>query len=110
MMQLPPVPDPNVIAGALIPIVGILGGVVITGLLVIGPIGRAIGDIIRHVFGMSQAAKVDPALGGDVDELRTRLDQMQHQMSELAERQDFSERMLSQVRKDKALPGGTDVA
>jgi hypothetical protein len=49
-------------------------------------------------------------LGGDVDDLRERLDSMNQQLAELAERQDFTERMLAQVRKDRALAGGTDVA
>jgi len=42
--------------------------------------------------------------------LRERLDRMQHQLSELAERQDFAERMLARVRNDRGLPSGPDVA
>lgn len=102
-------PDPNQIIGQLIPVVGMLTGVVITGFVVLGPVGRAIGDVIRHVFG---AGRKDAAAlqSGDVDEIVSRLDTIHHQLGELAERQDFSERMLAQVRKDRPLPGGTDVA
>ena len=50
------------------------------------------------------------ALPGELDELRERLDRMQHQLSELAERQDFAERLLAQVRKERQLPGAADVA
>ncbi len=110
MIQLPPVPpDPNLIIMNLIPIAGMATGVIRTRISEVGPVGRAIGDIIRHLFG-TRTGKSDPALGGEVDELRTRLDAMQQHLAELAERQDFSERMLAQVRKDRALPGGTDVA
>jgi hypothetical protein len=107
MIQAPP-PDPQVIVDALIPLVGMLTGLVIMGFLALGPVGRAIGDVVRHLFG---AHKKDAgALGGDVDDLRERLDSMHQQLGELAERQDFTERMLAQVRKDRALAGGTDVA
>lgn len=100
--------SPGEIANAIIPIFGMFTGIVITGMVVLGPIGRSIGDIVRHLFG---ADKKDAALSaGDMDELRERFDVISHQLGELAERQDFSERMLAQVRKERALAGGTDVA
>ncbi len=85
-----------------------LTGVVITGFIALGPVGRAIGDVIRHLFG---AGRKDAALqSGDVDEIVQRLDGIQHQLGELAERQDFAERVLTQARKDRQLPGSSDVA
>lgn len=101
-------PDPNLIIGQIIPIFGMLTGVVITGFVVLGPVGRAIGDVIRHIFGVH---KRDPALAsGDMDELIGKLDTIQHQLGELAERQDFAERIMAQARKDRALPDKSDVA
>jgi hypothetical protein len=103
-----PVPDPSVIINGMIPVFGMLTGIVITGMVVLGPIGRTIGDVIRHLFG---AGPKDAAVAaGDLDELRDRLETVSRQLAELAERQDFSERMLAQVRKDRALTGGADVA
>jgi hypothetical protein len=105
---LPPLPpDPNLIIQQIVPIFGMLTGVVISGFVVLGPVGRAIGDVIRHLFG---AGKRDQAaLGsGDMDEIMGKLDSIQHHLGEVAERQDFSERMLAQVRKER-LPG-SDVA
>ena len=113
MMQVPPEvmmipPDPNLIIGQIVPIIGMLTGVVITGFVVLGPIGRAIGDVVRHLFG---AGKKDAALAtGDLDEVLGRLDQIHQQLGEIAERQDFTDRMLAQIRKDRALSGGSDVA
>lgn len=108
LQDIPPIPpDPNLIIGQLVPLFGMFTGVVITGFVVLGPVGRAIGDVIRHLFG---AHKKDQALqGGDVEEIVGRLDQIQVQLGELAERQDFTDRMLAQVRKDRPLPRG-DVA
>ncbi len=109
MMQLPPIPpDPNIIIGQLIPIVGMLTGVVITGFVVLGPVGRAIGDVIRHWLGGGRRDQGGALQAGDVDEIVGKLDAISHQVGELAERQDFAERMLAQVRKER-LPGG-DVA
>jgi len=101
-------PDPNLIIGQIVPIIGMLTGVVITGFVVLGPIGRAIGDVIRHLFG---AHKRDAATlaSGDMDELVGKLDTIQHQLGELAERQDFAERVLAQNRKDRVLPESRDV-
>jgi hypothetical protein len=105
------VPVPPGMDGSLVivPIAGMITGVVITGMLVIGPVGRAIGDVIRHLFGI-RSGKADAALAGEVDDLAARFDGVQRQVAELAERQEFTERMLAQVRKDRALPGGADVA
>jgi hypothetical protein len=112
-MQVPPEivmipPDPNLIISQIVPIIGMLTGVVISGFVVLGPVGRALGDVIRHIFG---AGKKDAALAsGDLDEVLSRLDQIHQQLGEIAERQDFTDRMLAQIRKDRALSGGSDVA
>ena len=98
-------PDP----GMIIAVFGMMTGVVITGFIALGPVGRAIGDIIRHWLG---GGRRDHAAlqAGDVDEIVGRLDTIQHQLGELAERQDFAERVLAQSRKERQLPGGSDVA
>ena len=101
-------PDPNLIIQQIVPIIGMLTGVVITGFVVLGPVGRAIGDVIRHLFG---TGKKDATLAsGDLDEVLGRLDAIHQQLGEIAERQDFTDRMLAQIRKDRALSGGSDVA
>ncbi len=113
---LPPTPEPppdfpvHVFEGPSewIPIVGMLTGVVITAMFVLGPIGRAIGDVIRHWLGGGR--KDEKVLPADVEELQARVEQLQRQLGELAERQDFAERLLAQTRKEKALPGGDRVA
>ena len=58
MEVLPPTPDQ--IIGAVIPLVGMLTGVLISGFVVLGPVGRAIGDVIRHLFGAGKHGQ--PAL------------------------------------------------
>lgn len=63
------------------------------------PIGRAIAARIRGPVELPS---------DDVDELREQIGALQGQVSELAERQDFAERMLAQAREKGALgPGGT---
>lgn len=84
----------------------ILGVAAIVWIVARSPIGHAIGEGLKRLFGVAPAAQMLP---GEVDELRRRLDEMQHQLGELAERQDFAERMLAQVRREKALPGAEDV-
>jgi hypothetical protein len=107
-MQLPtPPPDPNILIPQLIPIFGMLTGVVITGLVVIGPIGRAIGQVILHVFGVR---KQEALPAGELEELREQVEGFRSQLAELVERQEFTERMLAQARKDRALPGGQSIA
>ncbi len=60
-----------------------------------GPIGRAIGDRLRG----APPRPDDPGLPVEVDELRTRL-------AEVEERLDFAERLLASVRQADQLPGG----
>lgn len=110
----PPVPDFPIEVfqsggpGEWIPIFGMITGMIITGMFVIGPIGRAIGEIIKHWLGVRRPA--EGSLPADVDELHARIDQLQRQVAELAERQDFAERLLAQSRREKVGPGGADVA
>ena len=61
------------------------------------PIGRAIADRIR---GRAVEAETDPALLGELDEMRA-------QLSELQERMDFSERLMAKDRDGKVLEPGT---
>ncbi len=82
-------------------VVAIVGffGTVITGMVAFSPIGRAIGTRILRKAG------APPELGEQMEDLADRLESMQHQVAELAERQDFAERLLAKV-KEKGLPAG----
>jgi hypothetical protein len=102
-------PSPGEMVPIVVPIFGMITGIVITGFFVIGPIGRAIGRVILHLFGVERQGSL-PA--GDVAQLRAvieeqadRLDSQARQLAELAERQDFAERLLAQAR-EKGLPAG----
>jgi hypothetical protein len=107
-VQVPaPAPDPNLILINLLPIFGMLTGVVIVGMIALGPVGRAIGEVIRHWLGGERSR--GPALE-ELDELRNAVEGMRSQLAELAERQDFTERIVTQVRAERALPGGPDAA
>jgi hypothetical protein len=103
-------PSPQELVPIVVPIFGMITGIVITGLVVIGPIGRAIGRVLLHLFGVERQGSL-PA--GDVAQLRAQLDDQadrlesqQRQIAELAERQDFTERLLAQAREKRALPEG----
>jgi Tfp pilus assembly protein PilO len=60
-----------------------------------GPVGEALGDRLRH----GQRTRSDAALMAEVDELKTRL-------AEIEERLDFAERLLAAGREVDQLPGG----
>jgi len=74
--------------------------------LVLYPLMRA---IARRIEGRTHGA--DPALKGEMDELRARLGDMeglQLRVADLEERLDFAERMLAQRREPNRLaPGGS---
>jgi len=63
-----------------------------------GPIGRAIAERLR---GKGRDRALD---SGEVEALRDELYSLRQQVSDLAERQDFSERMLAQAREKGQLP------
>lgn len=71
------------------------GGIVIA--VAFSPIGKAIADRLR-----GPVAQVIPS--EEIDEVRSQLQGIQEQISELAERQDFTERLLAKT-KDKTAIG-----
>ncbi|MGA2383721.1 MAG: hypothetical protein ABSG61_09845 [Gemmatimonadales bacterium] len=84
----------------MIAIVGFFG-TVITGFVAFSPVGRAIGTTILR----KGAAGAPPELMEQVDALADRVEGIQRQVAELAERQDFAERLLAKAR-EKELPAG----
>jgi uncharacterized membrane protein (DUF106 family) len=71
-----------------------------TGMLAViafSPIGKAIAERMR-----GKQAEVIPS--EELDDLRAHLQSVQEQLSELAERQDFAERLLAQHKEKTALP------
>jgi hypothetical protein len=97
-------PDPNLIISQVVPVMEMVMFILVGGFITLGPIGRAVGDVIRHVFGAGKKAAALPP--GDLDGLHARLDAVQHQLTEIAERQDFAERMMAKTRERGALGAG----
>jgi hypothetical protein len=113
-MQVVNLPNPHEVVGAIMPLVQVAAVMVVTGLVVLGPVGRAIGRIITYRLG-GEKERALPAsevheLRGLLEEQGGRLESVQRQVAELAERQDFAERLLAQVRARPGLPGARDVA
>jgi hypothetical protein len=73
----------------------------IVAFIAFSSIGRAISARILH----KGAAGAPPELSEQLDDLTERVEAIQRQVAELAERQDFSERLLAKVR-EKGLPAG----
>ncbi len=88
----------------MIPVFGMITGIIITGMLIIGPIGRAIGNSITYWLGGGRKQR-EALPAPDLDEVHERLDVMQRQLAELAERQEFTERLLAKGRQERGLPG-----
>jgi hypothetical protein len=112
-MQVVNLPNPHEVVGAIMPLVGAAVVMVLGGLVVLGPVGRAIGRVIMYRLGGERERPL-PAELGDVrallEEQGGKLEAVQRQVSELAERQDFTERLLAQVRARPGLPGARDAA
>ena len=88
----------------IVPVFGMVTGIIITGFVIIGPPGRAVGSLITYWLGGGHK-RHDAVAAPDVDELHERLDAMQQQLAEVVERQEFTERLLSKVRQERGLPG-----
>ena len=75
------------------PVIVSLALFAVLGAVVLGPIGRAFADRLRR-------KGVEPALdAAELDALHQELAGLRQQVGELAERQDFAERMLAQARE-----------
>jgi len=88
----------------IVPIAGMVTGIIITGFVIIGPPGRAVGSLITYWLGGGRKRQ-DAIAAPELDELHERLDAMQQQLAEVIERQEFTERLLSKVRQERGLPG-----
>ena len=76
-------------------------GTGMVGLVAFSPIGRAISNAIQKKSGVM----LPPEVQDSIDEQAERLEALQRQVAELAERQDFAERLLAKGR-EKELPAG----
>ena len=113
---LPTIPfDPN----QLIPLIGMIGGMIVAGVVLYAffksDLAAAIAERIRAGIHRKKRwkgwggeyldtpidAETDP---GHVAELEHRVTEMQSQLAEMAERLDFAERLLGQKR-ERSLPG-----
>ena len=112
MVQTPPPPgvDPNFLVTQLVPLIGVIAVAVIAGVVVYGffksDLAAAIAERIRSKIrrkGMSDTG-ADAIDAGHVAELEHKVIDMQGQISEMAERLDFAERLLAQKR-ERSLPG-----
>jgi hypothetical protein len=85
-------------AEAMVAIFGMIAGVLVTW-------GIAWG-IVAGIKARYASRNSDPSLEGEIAALRDQVDQMQHQLAEVHERIDFTERLLSQARPAEQLPRG----
>jgi len=74
-------------------------GTGMVGIVAFSPIGRAIAERLRHKDGAMLPSE-------ELDDMRAHLQSLQEQLSELAERQDFSERLLAQAKEKGTLGTG----
>ena len=77
----------------LAPLIASLGFFAVCGAVILGPIGRAFAERLR---GKGTTTSLDAA---ELDALRDELTEVRRQIGELAERQDFTERLLAQARE-----------
>ena len=122
IQQTPPPPlgvDPNFLVSQLIPLIGMIGGMVLAGVVLYAffksDLAKAMAERIRAGIHRKKRWK---GFGGEwsdtptegladadhVAELEQRVTDMQGQLSEMAERLDFAERLIAQKRA-RSLPG-----
>jgi len=83
----------------LVAVCGVFGGGTVVAMS-FSPIGRVIAERLRGKHPPLEALD-------EIDVLKDRIGALHEQVSELAERQDFAERMLAQARERGALGAGT---
>ncbi len=72
------------------------------GFVVLGPVGRALAERLR---GKAREPSLDT---GEVQALREEMAGLRREVTELAERQDFTERLLAQARERGLLQAPKD--
>ena len=110
IQHIPPPPlgvDPNFLVSQLIPLIGMIGGMVLAGVVLYAffksDLAKAMAERIRTGVRRRKAA-IDDVQGEHILELDNRVAEMQGQLTEMAERLDFAERLLAQKR-ERSLPG-----
>jgi hypothetical protein len=102
----PSLPSPEILVGvggapsAEQLLVALGGAAVIVGIIFLGPVGRALADGLRHLLGARRGQDT-----AELDAIREEFAALRHQLAELEERQDFSERLLAQARERGLLSG-----
>lgn len=92
--------DPAVI-GVFIPIVAVGG--FFAWMIALSPVGKAYAERMR--LGSKREAD-----GGDHEELRSTVEELRREVAELAERVDFTERLLAKQQPAEKLPPGPPVS
>jgi hypothetical protein len=85
---------------AILAIVFIFGGGTLF-LLAVSPVGKAIAERIRHGTHPLGGGETDPAVLNELEQLR-------HDVTELQERVDFTERLLTGKKEAAGLPDGRE--
>ena len=92
--------------GNLVPIFGMITGMIVTGLIIIGVV-----RVMHSPVGIALARKIQGGLPEGDEELRTevaylreQVEECQRQLGETQERVDFTERVLARPKQD-VLPG-----
>ena len=97
--------EPN----AIVPVFGMITGIVISGIMVWGGVQvfrGPIGHAIARWFGGTGQGETDPALLEELDQLRGVVSRVEGHVTELEERLDFAERLLAQREESPRLREG----
>jgi hypothetical protein len=89
----------------LIPIAGMLTGLLITTAAIWGGVRVAQGPLGQALAHRLRGRSGDAELSHEVAELRDQVDLLRHQLEETQERMDFAERLLSQRAPAVGVPG-----
>ena len=103
---LPPGLDPNYVFSQLVPLVGVISVILVGSIglrwIFKSPVGEALAQRIREGRGGKRSI---PADDRSLKEMEERVSHLQEQVGELAERLDFTERMLTAQRERNLGPG-----
>ena len=78
-------------------------GLVVSGFVFLGPVGRALGDVIRRRLGGAPPPGLEASR--ESAEILARLEEIADHVGEIASRQDFAERLLVGAAPGGSLPG-----